>query len=292
MKGIDLSRPFMPERLTPLFHAPSYARLTPPQRLRYNQLHACYCNEQTMFFEVAVARNVLDRLLRDPLPERVREGLHDFIAEEKRHTEMFRDANAVAAPEYYRGREFFFIAVPRAGGAVLDWMTRRPRLFPLLLWLMLLQEERAMFFAKEFIRDADALEPLFVEVQRKHLADEVGHVAWDGELLDAIWPRTSRMLRAVNARLFAWMLGEFFNTPKRAVPRVVEVLAEEFPELRPLLPAMRAELRGLAENRAFCEASYSRAATPKAFARFDQWPEFASLARVLRGYVPQSANAP
>ena len=100
MNGIPFSRPFMPERLTPLFHAPSYARLTPSQRLRYNQLHACYCHEQTMFFEIALARNVLERLLRDPLPERVRQGLQSFIAEEKQHTEMFRDANARAAPEY------------------------------------------------------------------------------------------------------------------------------------------------------------------------------------------------
>ena len=56
---IDFSRRFIPDRLTPLYHTPVYAQLSDAQRLRYNQLHASYFNEQTIFFESAMAQHIL-----------------------------------------------------------------------------------------------------------------------------------------------------------------------------------------------------------------------------------------
>ena len=66
---IDFSKRFMPERLTPLFYAPIYARLTDAQRLRYNQLHAFYLNEQTIFFESEMARHILQDFASRRLPD-------------------------------------------------------------------------------------------------------------------------------------------------------------------------------------------------------------------------------
>ena len=69
--AIDFSRYFMPERLTPLFHTPSYAHLSEEQRRRYNQLHACYLNEQTIFFERVMAQPILESMMRVALPDAI-----------------------------------------------------------------------------------------------------------------------------------------------------------------------------------------------------------------------------
>src|SRR5579863_6165045 len=79
---IDFSRLFMPEELAAFYHAPAYGTLSQAQRLRYNQLSALYFNEQTMFFETALARNVLGYFLAKPLPEDLKAGLRLFMAEE------------------------------------------------------------------------------------------------------------------------------------------------------------------------------------------------------------------
>lgn len=283
---IDFSRPFLPEKLTPLFHTPAYATLTAAQRLRYNQLHALYFNEQTLFFEQALARNVLGHFLARPLPGPLRADLENFLAEEHRHSEMFRRLNRRCAPEFYARRDFHFIQVPRPAGALLGFMSRRPHRFPLLLWLAHLQEERSLTAGRLFLAGAATLEPQFVAVQRAHLADEVGHVHCDEILLARVWPHTGPLLRLLNVRLLAWLLGEYFSVPKRAAVRVVAALAAEFPALRPRTAELAGQLRALQHNSAFLRDLYSPANVPGTFRLFDAWPEFRALARVLPGYVP------
>ena len=117
--------------------------------------------------------------------------------------------------------------------------------------------------------------------------DEVGHVAWDEELLDWVWPRTWRLVRVANARMLNWLVGEFFLLPQRSGRRVVERLAMEFSQLDAL--ALRQAMADLRNNAAYLRSLYSRAITPRTFARFDQQPEFALLARTLPGYVPARA---
>jgi len=287
---IDFSRWFMPQALTPFYHTPAYAGLADSQRLRYNQLNALYFNEQTMFFEKALARNVIGYFLAQPLPDRLHAGLRQFMAEEEQHTEMFRRLNQRCAPGRYHDRDFHFIKLPAAAARAFDFMSKRPQWFPLLVWLMHLQEERAVFFGRTFLRQADDLEPNFVAAQRKHLADEIGHVRWDEALLDSIWPRTNRLLRRFNARFLAWMIGEYFIVPKRSALRVVDALVAEFPRLRRHQPEFNRQLRALGHDAAFCSAQYSSESVPDTFKRFGDWPEFNALARVMPGYVPQMAS--
>ena len=284
--GIDSSRPFIPEWLTPLFHTPFYRRLTEEQRLRYNQLHACYFNEQTIFFESLMARPILSCFTARPLPDDLVSGLRVFMAEEARHSAMFRALNRQCFPQRYAKQDFFFIRVPSTTLRLLGIWVRHPSLFPLFIWLLLIEEERALFYAKEFLKASSQLEPHFVAAQKMHLADEVGHIHWDEALLDEVWPRTGRLLRRLNARLFRWLVGEFFNTPKRGGIRVIEQLVDEFPSLRPELPVMRKQVSGLARNRDYHQTLYSRAITPKSFRRFDANPEFLKMGDVLLAYTP------
>lgn len=283
---IDFCRQFMPEELTPLFHTPGFARLDARQKLRYNQLHGLYFNEQTMFFEKTLARNVLGYFLNQLLPAQLQAGLRRFLVEEEQHSEMFRCLNRQCAPEIYSQRDFYFITVPPAAARVLDLVSRRPQWFPFLIWLMHLQEERALFFGQSFLKRADVLEAHFVAVQRKHVADEVGHLHWDEALLDWVWPKAGSLCRQINIRILAWMIEEYFSTPKRAAVRVLSELAKEFPELRPGIAGFRRELVQLGHDKNFRKSLYCPENVPNTFRRFNAWPEFQPLEAVMPGYVP------
>lgn len=285
-QAIDFSKFFMPEELTSLYYTPAYASLREPQRRRYNQLNALYFNEQTMFFERALARNVLGYFLGKPLPDALKAGLFQFMAQEGQHSDMFLALNRKCAPDIYRHADFHFIRVPRLAAKILDFISQRPTAFPFLLWLMHLQEERAMSFGRAFLKCADSLEPQFVAVQRKHLADEIGHVRWDEDLLDRVWPRTGPLLRHINIRAFAWLINEYFSTPKRSAMRVVSALVREFPELRSQQHEISRQLRSLGENPEYRRSLYCPENVPKTFKRFDASPEFRSLIGAMPGYIP------
>ncbi len=289
--AIDFSRPFMPARLTPLYHAPSFVGLTEPQRRRYNQLHACYLNEQTIFFESMMARPILRAFARQRLPGHLGAELEIFMAEEARHSEMFRTLNRRCRPEAYAGGDFDFIRLPRLAWAGLHGWMRQAGCFPFFLWVLLIQEERALFYATEFLAAASELEPSFVAAQRRHLADEVGHIRWDEQLLDWVWPRVGFGWRKWNARMFAWLMREYFVTPKRSAWHVMQRLLAEFPELRRQASQFRAELGTLGVHPEYNRLAYSRDVTPKSFARFDRWPEFAGLCSALPCYRPEPIAA-
>jgi hypothetical protein len=218
------------------------------------------------------------------LPESLATALGEFMDEERRHTRMFRALNEACAPEWYAAGPFHFIRVPAVQSRVLDWVARRPRVFPMVLWLMLLQEERSLFYSRAILHRKEEIEPHFVGVHRTHLADEAGHVGWDEDLLDQIWDRCHPVLRRINAEVFRWMVGEFFNTPKRGGLRVVSQLTVEFPEMAPRLPQLREQVRQLAHSRAYHQSLYSREIVPRTFARFDRYAEFSLLGRTLYGY--------
>src|SRR5262249_50265403 len=115
------------------------------------------------------------------------------------------------------------------------------------------------------------------------------HVRWDEELLDTLWLRARPFRRAVNARLFAWMLEEFFGAPKRAQLGVLAELARESRELRGRLPEMRRQMLALGRDEAYREPFSPREIAPRPFARFDQCPEFRPLS--LCGYLPLEREA-
>ena len=281
---VDFARHFIPEPLTPLAHTPAYRQLEPRHRLRYNQLQALFFNEQIVFFETAVGTGIMQALLREAWPNELRARLTEFWREELRHTEMFRDLNRRCAPELYGAGHSHFIRLAPAWTALLRWTTRHPRLFSLYLWLMLLQEERSLYYSAQFIRCKETLEPHFVAAYRAHLIDEAGHVRCDEEVLDRWWPQTRPFLRSVNAKLLAWLVAEFFSAPKRGQLSVVDTLAAEFPELRERAPELKRQLLSLSADESYQFSLYSRRITPRSFARFDQWPEFRVLERAMRGY--------
>lgn len=285
---VDFTRRFLPEAFTPLFHTNVYRGLPEPAQLRYNQLQGLYFNEQVAFFEQEMLSPMLRALQRSPLPQGLAPKLAAMLEDEQRHTAMFQELNQQCAPEFYANSAYKFIRVSAWGQALINGISSRPRFFPLMAWLTLLQEERALHYSKGCLGEDAGLEPRFLAAHRSHLADEVGHVRVDEELLDWLWPRASRVIRFLNTRMLCWMIGEFFLLPKRAGICVVDQLTREFPWLDADL--IHQELRGLETNTAYLRTLYSREMAPRSFALFDAHPEFSLIAQTLPGYVPPRSN--
>lgn len=276
---------FLPEHITHLYYAPVYRELPQRHRMRYNQLFGCYFNEQVIFFELTLAHYLNSVLGQGCVEGALAAEVSSLLDSERRHTEMYRALNRSVEPGLYRDGDFHFIRAPRWVERVARRAMDAPRCFPLFLWLILLQEERSVYYSKEILRQRKRLDPRFVEVNRLHMVDESAHVNVGEALLQALWDRNRAWVRAVNARLFAWVVGEFFGAPKRSGVNVVRELEREFPEIRPRLPEILDQVRALRSDPRFLRNQYSRTIVPKSFARFDRFPEFRGLGRVMPGYL-------
>lgn len=291
-RDIDFSRPFTPAHTTALFHAPSWHLLTATQQIRYTQLYALYLNEQTAFFEELLASTLLPALYRRPdrIGDELAENLRTFEAEEKRHSQWFREMNhrIDSATFPLTPENYVFIPGGRAMRAIGKWLASRPFAFPFWIWLVLLQEERSIFIAQESIAPRSGIEPNFRELQRRHLADEIGHVRWDTQLVERVWLPMPMWKRKLHARLFGHLMAEFFTVPKRSAIAVLNALLAEFSDLAPIAPQLRRELSDLKHSTAYHASLYSREVTPKAFALFDSLPEFADIGKYLPAYERRS----
>lgn len=287
-REIDFTRPFFPTRFTALAHVPSWNLLDVRHQLRYSQLYALYLNEQTVFFEELLATNVLPALYQRPdlIGEDLADDLRRFEKEERQHSKWFRELNHRVDPNRFSliTDTYHFIPADAKMRAMTIWFARRPFAFPCWILLMLLQEERSISVARECLKKSNELEPAFLNLHRKHLADEVDHVQWDLKLVQRVWLPMAMWKRSLQARLFGTMMSEFFTAPKRAGKAVLQALLDEFPELIPLGPQLHRELGELATSREYHASLYSRAMTPRAFTLFDELPEFRNIGRYLLSY--------
>lgn len=284
---IDFTLPFFPARLTALHHVPSWGLLEERHRVRYTQLYALYLNEQTAFFEELLATTLLPALYSRPeiIGANLAENLRCFEEEERRHSQWFREMNRRIDPKRFSmepGDYVFIPSSPRLNG-IGKWFAGKPFSFPFWIWLILLQEERSIYIARECLNEP-GLEPNFRELHRRHMADEVDHVRWDTELIERVWLPMPLWKRRLQAGIFGWLMREFFTAPKRAARSVLDALLGEFPELSPIAGQLRRELAELRSSLPYHASLYSREITPKAFALFDSLPEFESIGRSLPAY--------
>ena len=88
-------------------------------------------------------------------------------------------------------------------------------------------------------------------------------------------------LRRLNARLLELFVVSLFLKPRRANVRLVELLIDEFPDLRPKRAELIRAVHELADNPGYRRMMYSPEATPIAGALFERLPEFAPLRKRL-----------
>lgn len=279
--GIMNTQLHVPEELTPLFFTACYATLTDAQRASYNRLHGLYFLEQTIFFEQFMGKPGLRWIMHHAPTAELRREAATFIAEEDAHSSWFRALLREVEPQIYAERDFHFLGASKLQQTLMSWLSAGVAWLPALLWLQLMAEERALHFGRCFVRHATDIEPRFLEVQRKHLADEPAHIRRDLRFLDWLWPATPAWLRRINARLLEWLLREFFLLPKRSGRRVVMTWLAAHPELKSKRDAILREWDGLGQNVAFIRTLYPRTALPKTAELASAWPELNFMSTIL-----------
>ena len=285
---IDRSRVYFCETLTPLYYTASYDGLAPEHRLRYNQLMGMLSNElilrlETQFVDRALAAVTRSGDTHADLTERVRQ----FRDDELRHADSWKRLNRLSEPDWYTADRPRLVKVPPFVEMLAALVVRYPAACPVIFWLQLAQEEHSIEISKRCLRlRPGMLEPRYAAVYGAHLRDEVRHVQIDCHLIERFHAVQSPTARRLTAAAFRWLIENCFLKPVRSTVRVLEVLASEYPELRPMLPRMIGELRTLAGNADYQHMMYSRETTPLTFELFDAFPEFHSMRRVLLAYTP------
>lgn len=283
--GVDLTRPFLAESVVPLWYTESWALLDAAQALRANQITGLCFNELITFFESAFAPAVLAALRRQAVPEDLAECLHHFLADEARHSAMFERLNRLSAPGWYTRSPFHLLRVPAPVRLMVGALTRRPAVFPAMLWIMLALEEHSIEVSRRCAA-ATELDPSWAAAYAAHLEDEVRHVQVDVHLIERFHSGRPGWLRRANAALVRAGIARFLLAPSRSGARVVAQLVAEFPALGPLAPRLVREMRALDRSAAYQSMMYSRRTTPLTFALFDRFPEFQGLGAVLAAYRP------
>lgn len=295
-RGVARDRMWFPERMTPLAHTEVYGELGEEERLTYNHFYAQAVNEQFIFLEEWFLVRVVEGVRRRKnlgVPEDLRVALDDFLAEEMKHTAMFRRLNLLADPERYAKGEFSFMRFGWAEDKLLDLMAWRPEMLVVWCWMALIFEEKTIDYYRQYQRHdreraSEPLDPLHTEVHRYHAIDEVRHVQVDHHLVEHFHDRCGGVVRAINARLLARTLAGY-TRPRRTNFRIVEELGRAHPRLAARVEAMKEQLRGLFARGEWQAIAYSRRNAPQTFAQFDRHPELHRLSQVLTEYRPQAA---
>lgn len=285
MSPIDLSRPFIHEEFTPLYHTPLYTRLSDAQRLRYNQLSGMKVNEQFMLFERDFADRILAKLHRHPAlatrPDIIA-CLRTMMKEEQCHHDMFRDLNQACLPEVYAHTDRYFSKLSCLETLSIRLATSMYQHLTCLLWFLLAVEEYSVGLSRAMMRSSQTetlgmLEPTFQRVHAEHVKDEIRHVHIEAQLVDACFASRGKISRCVNAYLFD-VLMTYVAIPHAAVGIIAHLVAE-YPELAPLQRELIASVLSLKHDKAFTHTVFNRCLMPHTFALLDIQPELQFLSR-------------
>ena len=283
-RKLAMTRWSIPEPLTHLYYSPVYATLTLPQRLAYNRLHLCYMCELYMLFEENFPRFYQRAAESAAVDERIRGQVAELAAAEARHAGWFRALAAQLSPELYaNGGGPHFTRVPALAGRLMEKAFLRPRLFPALFWIVMVMEERAVYYANQVAAQAAAIDPQVVRVHEWHVADEAAHLDLDEALISLYWDGNHGWIRRLNGWLIEWVFRELLTTPKRGGIRLVRQWLRECPELAPRRAELEQEMRALGANSRFRASIYSPAIVPRSLERLARWPELRGLRAVLAG---------
>jgi hypothetical protein len=281
-RPVDRGRLWAPEAIAPLRYLPSYARLAPEEKRRYNQLFAMGVCEQFVWLEEHILVNTLRKVIErhDPPPP-LKEALGHFIAEEIKHTEMFWRVLEKSEPAWYAERRFRLYNISAWQQALLDGVLRHPSVFLIWIWTAIFFEERTVDYCRHYLRarkeDPEGIDPLYVQLHEYHFKDEVRHYQLDQHLLAWMYDPQPAWKKRLTARMFRSLMKSYVF-PRRTSRKVLEALGGEFPHLRrEIIPALLRELPGLGRSPEFHRMGFSREAVPKTLALFAAYPEMDGL---------------
>lgn len=295
-QGCDPDAWWAPEDLAQLAQSPSWSLLGPEDRRRFCRVIALSSCENFIFLEEYLLVPAVEAVLsshRKRLSPDLLACLEDFVAEEIKHSAMFRRLLEAAAPAWYPPGADSGTWRPRIYRS--SWfeneasrlLVRVPGLSLWWIWLAILFEERTIDVYRRYQAGAN-VDPLFTAVHRFHMLEETRHVAIDQHLLVELWEKAPLWVRRANVAVLNQVM-KVFTRPRNSARAAVDDVIAANPSLAPHRPALLADIEALGTNLEFQRANYSRAVLPKTFSLMDRYPELAAVRASLPAYTPASA---
>jgi len=274
---VDFSKPFVCPTLTPLYYTPIWKELSPEIQIRYTQLTALSFNELIAWFEKGFTSTLSVLEQSDGVPQELKALLPGFIEDERRHQRIWWALNRCTDPQRYLSDTAVITRIAPAARTLMKWLVRRPLGFPVAIWVMLILEEHGNEIARRCAtRRGYEIEPHFAAAYLAHVRDETRHVQIDWHLIDALWPQLKGWRRFLNVWLFRLVIRNLLFRTENAAMSVADELVRERPELRPLLPRIRAQLSTVGGQPEFRAMMFSAEASPITFHLVRRFPELRS----------------
>jgi len=274
---VDRSRLYVCPTLTPLYYTETFQHLAPGQARRYNQITALCFGELIAFFEESfelALHGILACRGRAALEGNIRACVEHFIQEEVKHRQMWRHLAQLSEPQWYASAPRQIVQIRGSAQRILRLLTRQPRWFPAVVWVMLALEEHSLEISRRCAKmPADQIEPRYAAVYRAHMEEEARHVQIDWHLLLHLMQGIPPAMRRLNGWLFRRSMNTFFLRPTRAAACVIDTLIGEEPDLRPVRRSIMLQLAALETNDDFRRMMLSPASTPITFALMDRFTE-------------------
>lgn len=295
-KGVNANLLYFPEVLTPLYHCQSYkSLLDEDDRKYYNHLYAQYVSEQFIFLEDRFLCRVVEGLLPWSLSISwdLKRCLEIFLAEEVKHTEMFRRLNKICNPDRYSQNDFHFLELKNYEERLISLMAKFPRHINYWIWVALLFEEKTIdYFSHYRMQNRDQksaqLDPLHYQVHQFHMLDEARHVQIDEHLLNLIFNQAGQIMRRINIYLLRKTMVNYTN-PRRANIRIIEELCRTRHRLKSQTTRICDEIRAQNGQSPYQLAQFSRRNFPKTFSYFDSDADIQrEMMKVILTYHPQT----
>jgi hypothetical protein len=240
--GPDVSRPWIPEILLPLYGSRSLAELSDAQRLRYNHAYARQLLEEFIWLERELILAPLERLLTtSDLDPDVQFVLSSFASDERNHIAGFSKLREEAMKPAGPRASTQLFNPPRSVRALARLAARFPTRFA--FWTTSIQafEEYAVKIGQTYKRDRN-VDPLFQDVFVAHAQDEARHCRFDGLL--TTWLRPAGADNTFHDRV-----ADRFQSRYRSVTwgldDPIQELAEFHPEVAGKVGAMIAEAEAI-----------------------------------------------
>ena len=259
--AIDENKFWSPPSMSPLSYLPSYALLSQQQQRRYNQLFALSICEQFIWFESQLLCLALRNLLKKTSSPVFSEALVNIIAEEEKHSEMFWRLLQSADSKLYPRRNFAFFNLRSVQTLLIKALVQFPGQFLVWIWMAIFFEERTLDYSRQYLRfdkeNPGQLEPLFSEVHKFHLKDEVRHLQMDGHFLELAYNGAPAWKRKISGQMMRKIMKSYVS-PRRTSLKILKTLGREFPDLREsVIPALIKELPTLRTSKDFHQMAFS-----------------------------------
>ncbi len=224
--ALDLSRPWVPESLLPLYGTRSLAALSDAQRLRYNQAYARQLLEEFIWLERYLILAPVARLSQGSgLDPDVALVLRSFMSDESNHIASFSKLRELAIKASGPKVSTSLFNPPRSVRALARLAARFP--FKFAFWTTVIQdlEDYAVKVGQTYKRDR-TVDTAFQDVFVAHAQDEARHCRFD-RLLTA-WLRPGGPMNSFHERV-----ADVFQSRYRSIGWGLDGPIRELAEVHP-----------------------------------------------------------